>query len=158
MNKTGRYRRYMALTLLSAALGGIVGCGEKKPRMPAALPAEARCTLCGMVLADFPGPKAELYLKGVDAAATFCSARDALSFALQPENRRRLEALYVLAADDPSRWLSAADGVFVVAGRFEGAMGSEPALLKDQAAAERFIAQWGGRAVRWPDLVLQDVL
>lgn len=66
----------------------------------------------------------------------FCSGRDAFTFALQPENARRLTGFFVQSADtDPKApvtaesFLDARKAFFVVDGRFEGVMGAEPPLL-----------------------------
>ncbi len=157
MNASGRYRRYLGAAFLGTALLAFAGCGEAKKRPAFAPAADARCALCGMVVANYEGPKAELYLKGVERPAVFCSLRDGLSFLLQPENRRRLEAFYVQTADGATAFLDAESVVFVIGSRFEGVMGAEPAALSTSEAADRFIEKMGGRRKTFADLALEDL-
>lgn len=156
MNAAGRYRRMIGIAAMGTAFLTLAGCGDAKKRPAFAPAADARCALCGMVVANYEGPKAELYLKGVERPAVFCSLRDGLSFLLQPENRRRLEAFYVQTADGAPAFLDAENLVFVTGSRFEGVMGAEPAALA-ASAADQFIARWGGKKKAFADLVLEDL-
>ncbi len=157
MNAAGRYRRMIGIAAIGTAFLTIAGCGDAKKRPAFSPAADARCALCGMVVANYEGPKAELYLKGVERPAVFCSLRDGLSFLLQPENRRRLEAFYVQTADGAAAFRDAEKLVFVTGSRFEGVMGAEPAALAADAAADDFIARWGGVKKAFSDLVLEDL-
>ena len=153
MNSTGHYRRMLCAAGAAGLVLTLTGCSEKSevPVKPVALGAHDRCALCGMVITNYEGPKAELFLKGVAEPVKFCSGRDAFTFALQPENARRLTGFFVQSADtDPKApvtaesFLDARKAFFVVDGRFEGVMGAEPAAFADKTAAEKFIQAWGG--------------
>ncbi len=157
MDAAGRYRRMMGIAALGTVMLTLTGCEGDKKRAAFSPAADARCALCGMVAANYEGPKAELYLKGVERPGVFCSVRDGLAFLLQPENRRRLEAFYVQTADGAAAFLDAQNLIFVTGSRFEGVMGSEPAALATQEAADDFIAKWGGRKKAFEDLALEDL-
>jgi copper chaperone NosL len=43
---------------------------------------------------------------------------------------------------------------FVYDSRRDGVMGVEPVAFSDKKAAERFIEQWGGRLLTYPDITL----
>lgn len=159
MNDYGRYRRYFTVGMLTALVlpAALTGCGETKKREVRAVTPSDRCALCGMVAANYEGPKAELYLKGVERAAVFCSLKDAFAFLLQPENHRRLEVLYVQTAQDDARFYDASTLRFVVGSRFEGVMGTEPAAVKTEAEATSFMKKWGGREVTFDAVTLEDL-
>ena len=156
MNAAGRYRRLLCFAAFGALLP-VAGCCDDRRRAAFVPPEDVRCGLCGMVVANYDGPKAELFLKGVERPAVFCSLRDGFAFLLQPENRRRMEAFYVQTADGAKAFQAAENLVFVVGSLFEGVMGAEPAALPDEKAADRFIAVQGGRRKAFADLVLEDL-
>ncbi len=149
--------------LLACALAG---CGESEEISAAYAPHPVgehdRCHLCGMVIVHYPGPKAEIFIKDVDEPLKFCSGRDAFTFALQPENARRLKAFFIhdLAKtnwdkpDDAA--FAAANSLFYVYGhKVPGVMGNEPAGFGSEAAARDFIAREGGRLLKYEDITLK---
>ena len=86
------------LALAAIACAALVGCSEEATEVVKAVPigAHDRCKMCGMVIVHYPGPKAEIFIKGADGEAVkFCSGRDAFTFALQPENARRLIGFFI---------------------------------------------------------------
>ena len=90
-----------AAAACAAALAAVLfaGCGDeasKKTYSPVPFTKHDRCHLCGMVLAHYEGPKAQIIIKGAeDTPLMFCSGRDAFTYALQPENQRRLLAFFI---------------------------------------------------------------
>ena len=73
------------LALAAIACAALVGCSEEATEVVKAVPigAHDRCKMCGMVIVHYPGPKAEIFIKGADGEAVkFCSGRDAFTFAL----------------------------------------------------------------------------
>lgn len=87
MNSTGHYRRMLCAAGAAGLVLTLTGCSEKSevPVKPVALGAHDRCALCGMVITNYEGPKAELFLKGVAEPVKFCSGRDAFTFACSRE-------------------------------------------------------------------------
>ena len=82
--------------LLSIVLVTVIGCSEQSEQQQVihqavAIESSDECHLCGMLITNFSGPKAELFRKGVTEAdgnsvKKFCSTRDMFSFYLDPEN------------------------------------------------------------------------
>ena len=74
-----------AAAACAAALAAVLlaGCGDeasKKTYSPVPFTKHDRCHLCGMVLAHYEGPKAQIIIKGAeDTPLMFCSGRDAFS-------------------------------------------------------------------------------
>ena len=148
------------LSMLSVA-----GCDKNAPKSdvfaPVSIQKHDRCALCGMTILNYDGPKAEVYIKDIKEPILFCSGRDAFFFALQPENTRRLKAFFIhdIAKTDfdvPSDqfFMDAKKAHFVYDSRRDGVMGVEPVAFSDKKAAERFIEQWGGRLLTYPDITL----
>jgi copper chaperone NosL len=143
----------------------LAGCKDGKESAAALKPQEIgrhdRCHLCGMVILNYEGPKAQVYLKNVAEPVKFCSTRDAFTFALQPENQRRLQAFFVTdlsrtAWDKPTAesFMDAKSAYFVLGSRREGAMGSEAVPFSVQKDAEGFQKREGGKILRYGDITL----
>lgn len=155
--------RKFLLTLASCAV--LAGCSEEAVDVPGpvAFDAHDRCILCGMVIAHYPGPKAEVFIKGAeDQAVKFCSGRDAFTFALQPENARRLIAFYIhdigkTEWDYPadSALMDATKAYYVYGHDVEGVMGNEPVAFSSREKAQAFIKEHGGALYAYKDVTLE---
>ena len=159
-------KKFAMIATASSLAMMLGGCGDEasqKTYLPVPFEKHDRCHLCGMVIAHYEGPKAEVIIKGAeDTPLKFCAGRDAFTYALQPENKRRLLAFYIhdLAKTDwetpDDKYLIAADQAMYVYGhRREGVMGDEPAAFSDKAAAEAFIKEWGGKIYQYKDITLE---
>ncbi|MGG5810018.1 nitrous oxide reductase accessory protein NosL [Falsiroseomonas sp. CW058] len=163
-------RRILALLLLLAL--PLAGCDDAdkaaaNPPPPVALTREAVGHFCGMTLVEHAGPKGQILLRGRSQPVWFSSARDTVAFTLLEEEAKGIQAIYVSdmarAAewDDPGaeNWVEARRAWFVLGSDRRGGMGAEEAVpFSDQAAAERFAAQHGGRLLRFADLPRDWVL
>jgi copper chaperone NosL len=138
MTSTQLTRRRLLCGCAALAAAGLAGCGRKEQAVGAGQPheitAQASCSLDGMLLADYPGPKGQVIYKGDSQVNWFCDSMELLSTLLKPE-----QAVYVLG------------------GKRHGSMGPTAASFADEAAAKAFAAQWGGRVLRYaeiaPDMV-----
>ena len=144
----------------------LAGCGEKaetKVHAPQPFGAHDRCLLCGMVIVHYEGPKAEVFIKDAgEEAVKFCSGRDAFTFALQPENARRLEGFFIhdmaktdWEQPDDKYLIDATRAVYVYGHDIEGVMGNEPAAFSDRSAAEKFVAEHGGAVYDYKAVTLE---
>ncbi|MCF0252751.1 MAG: nitrous oxide reductase accessory protein NosL [Duodenibacillus sp.] len=158
-------RRLIACAALSAAAVMLAACTDEKAE-PSYAPRDVtehdRCLLCGMVVSHYEGPKAEIWMKEVEDALVFCSARDAFTFALQPENGRRMKAMYVTdsardiaAIKGKLPFVDARGGFYVYGSDFDGVMGPEPVPFAAQADAEAFAAGRGGKVLRYGEITLE---
>lgn len=155
-------RRFL---LTVACCSTLAGCSETTDETvkPVAFDAHDRCILCGMVIAHYPGPKAEVFIKGADGEAVkFCSGRDAFTFALQPENARRLLGFFIHDMgttdwDSPSdsALMDATKAHYVYGHNVEGVMGNEPAAFSSQEKAQAFIQKHGGKLYAYKDVTLE---
>ncbi|HET9701070.1 MAG TPA: nitrous oxide reductase accessory protein NosL [Burkholderiales bacterium] len=155
------------ILVLGAALAA-AGCGEAE-RPKAAQPVEITrstvCSLDGMVLADYPGPKAQMhYAQG--KPDFFCDTVEMFSLYLRPEQQKRVTALYVQDMgrtdwDKPEgHWIDARTAVYVHGSRRRGSMGPTIASFSREEDAKAFAGMHGGRVLRFaevkPEMVILD--
>lgn len=116
-----------------------------------------------MVIVHYPGPKAEIFIKGADGEAVkFCSGRDAFTFALQPENARRLIGFFIhdmgktgWEKPDDAALVDATKAVYVYGHDVDGVMGNEPVAFISQDKAQEFIKKHGGKLYAYKDVTLE---
>ena len=160
------------IALLAAFAGALIlsGCNEQKT---AAVPPPQEMTdlaigrYCGMNVMEHPGPKGQIILASQKEAVWFSSARDAISFTLLPEEPKDIRAIYVSDMakapnwDEPgaTNWVDARQASFVIGSRRQGGMGGEEAVpFSDKAAADKFVAENGGRVVSFSEVPNDYVL
>ncbi|MCE8021784.1 nitrous oxide reductase accessory protein NosL [Halomonas sp. MCCC 1A11036] len=157
-----------AITATRALAFGLVlllaGCGNEDDKpLAAAQPITDgdSCHVCGMLIAELPGPKGQAYLNRDDAVRKFCSTTDMFAFLLQPENESRLSHAWVHdVAVTP--WSQPADDAFILASEAwyvaghdrRGAMGHTLASFKERHHAEAFAETHGGEVLAFGDIDL----
>ena len=117
------------------------------------------CHLCGMVINQFPGPKGELFEKGKQSVRKFCSTVDLFSYVLQPDIIHNINKILVHDMTK-SAWnntqetalIDAKDAWFVAGHDKPGAMGPTIASFKTRTAADNFITEQGGVALKFSDI------
>jgi copper chaperone NosL len=141
----------------------MTGCGGPEsvapPRQAQAIDSTHECHLCGMLIAEFPGPKGELYTKTSEKVKRFCSTRDLFSFLLDPEYVHQVKEVYVhdmslspWAKPDDSHFMNARLAWFVVGSSQTGAMGETIGSFSIKKDAEVFIEQFGGKLYRFDEI------
>ncbi len=149
----------------------LAACGEEvstaKAPTPEEITREAIGHYCSMIVADHPGPKAQLHLRYAAAPVWFSSVRDAVAYTLLPEEPKAIAAIYVndmaKAANwdspEPGTWIDAREAWYVIGSDRRGGMGApETVPFSDRDAASRFAANHGGRLVRWEEIPADYVL
>lgn len=147
-----------------AALGtlGLAACSREgagaAPAVAADFGADASCALDGMVLAEYPGPKGQLLLAGQPQPEWYCDTLEILNALLRPEQVRTLRGAWVqdMARADWERprghWIDARQAQYVLGSRRRGSMGVTAAPFADDAAAQAFREQHGGRVLAFADI------
>ncbi|WP_178030906.1 nitrous oxide reductase accessory protein NosL [Pelagibaculum spongiae] len=148
------------------AVAFILGCSAEKAETQiakaVAIESADECHLCGMIIGRFPGPKGETYKDGSSQVKKFCSTRDMLTWALDPENKAGLREVWVHDMGQTS-WESPSDEQFIdgrnawyVAGTSRmGAMGPALASFSDKSLAEVFAKNYGGDLHQFDQLSLE---
>jgi copper chaperone NosL len=145
--------RVLASGLLAAML--LAACGETARVTPAQEPgADTVCSLDGMSLQDFPGPKAQIhYDRG--APDFFCDVREMFSIYLRPEQQKRVIALYTQDmghadwTQPKGHWIDARTAFYVVGSRKTGSMGPAIASFAAERDAQAFAQKEGGKVLRF---------
>jgi copper chaperone NosL len=164
----------MRKTILLASFAGalaLAGCNAQKtaeaPPPPQEMTDSAIGHYCGMNVLEHTGPKGQIILASRKDPVWFSSARDAISFTLLPEEPRDIRAIYVSdMAKAPSwdkpganNWVDAKQASFVIGSRRQGGMGGDEAVpFSDRSAAEKFVAEYGGRVVAFAEVPRDYVL
>ncbi|MEO5372095.1 MAG: nitrous oxide reductase accessory protein NosL [Magnetococcus sp. DMHC-1] len=135
----------------------LAACGSPPDKPPAARNPDSDTVgyYCGMNLAEHVGPKSQIHVAGEAGPLWFSSVQDAFVYQQTEGATRRLLAFYVndmSHADwqhpQPGPWIAAQSAWFVVGSRLSGGMGKTEIMpFGDQAAAEKFVQQFGGRVV-----------
>lgn len=136
----------------------LAGCGQaatEAPATPKAVDSATACDLDGMLLVDYPGPKAQVHYAGTAAPVFFCDTVELFATLLKPEQLRTVRAAYVqdMALADWDKpvghWIAAKDAHYVVGSKRHGSMGPTFASFGAAEAAQKFVAQWGGQVLRY---------
>jgi copper chaperone NosL len=162
-------KRFVVAVVLLAPLA-LAACDDKQAAQappPQKMTAEVIGHYCGMNLLEHPGPKGQIFAASLIEPVWFSSARDTIAFTMLPDEPKDILAIYVSdmgkapSWDKPGadNWVEARKALFVIGSRVKGGMGSNEAVpFSDRGAAERFVAESGGRIVTFAELPRDYVL
>jgi copper chaperone NosL len=160
-------RRLLGWAAISAAsaiapLGLLSGCSEQAAQQRSLAPVEidrsTSCELDGMLLADYPGPKAQIHFAGQDKPSFFCDTVELFSTLLAGEQVRAVQAVYVQdmgQADwnaPQGHWIDGKSAIYVVGGKRHGSMGPTIGSFAQEADAKKFAAEYGGKVLRFAEI------
>jgi copper chaperone NosL len=148
----------MRLTL-ALALVLLVGCTEPEqtPVQPQEIVSDTACALDGMLLKDYPGPKAQIHY-AESPPEFYCDTVEMFAMVLNPESARRVRAVYTQdmgRADwrtPQGHWIDARTAWYVAGSRVKGAMGPTFASFARKEDAEAFAAKNGGKVVAFNEV------
>lgn len=141
---------------------GLAGCGEQASTAQSLAPVEidrsTSCELDGMLLSDYPGPKAQVHYAGQAQPVFFCDTVELFNTLLAAEQVRAVKAVYVQdmgKADwnqPVGHWIDAKSGIYVLGSKRHGSMGPTVASFAQEADAVKFAAEYGGKVLRFADI------
>lgn len=139
------------------------GCSGGAPPPAAIEPAAGEiCALDGMLLADYPGPKAQIhYASG--PPEYFCDTVEMFSLLLRPDEQRPVRAAYTQdmgQADwrEPrGHWIDAKSAWYVHGSRMQGSMGPTLAAFARAEDASAFSREHGGQVLRFREVTADMV-
>jgi copper chaperone NosL len=160
MTATPLWRKASIKLALALALSA---CGRAEaPTKPQEITAATVCTLDGMSLSDYPGPKAQIqYSDG--PPEFFCDTVEMFSMLLQAEQRRPIVAVYTqdMAKADweapVGNWIDARNATYVHGSRKLGSMGPTFAAFGGRREAEEFARANGGTVLAFDQITLDMV-
>ncbi len=150
----------MKRLFLVALLLTLAACGREEGSQsagPQEITRETACSLDGMILADYPGPKAQIHYDGA-APDFFCDTMEMFSIYLEPEQQRRVTALYVQDMgktdwDKPvGNWIDAKTAFYVKGSKKHGSMGPTIASFAREEDAGAFAREHGGQVIRFGEV------
>lgn len=156
LRRSGIIRILVLLVIILTA-----GCSKgtaAKPR-PVEFDRAHDCKVCGMIIVDFPGAKAQIHYKKGKYDA-FCSTLDMFLFYLQPDRPSNISAIYVndMGRSDmehpTGNWTDAEKAFYVYGGDVMGPMGEALVPFSSRADAEAFVGQHGGKIIGFNDVTM----
>jgi copper chaperone NosL len=159
-------RRFGCALCGAAALLALAGCGRETATAaggPVDHPPGTACELDGMLLADYPGPKGQILYADAKAPVYFCDTVELVSSLLRPEQVRAVKGAWVQDmgkadwAQPRGQWLDAKLAIYVIGSRKRGSMGPTLATFAAEADATRFIAENGGKPLRFGEITPEMV-
>ena len=155
--------------LILVAAGALAACGQDKIAekvAPLEITQGTSCSLDGMLLADYPGPKAQIFYAGQAEPDFFCDTIEMFHVYLTPEQVREVRGIFVQDMgktdwNEPhDHWIDAKSAYYVYGSKREGSMGPTIASFALQQDAAKFAAEYGGKVYRFadikPDMVVLD--
>lgn len=163
-------KRNYLYPVLPFVLACLVSCSQENSQQQMLQQAVAieradECHLCGMLISNFPGPKAQMFGKQNRRVHKFCSTRDMFSFYLDPENKRNIKEIYVhdmskmpWQALSDEHFINARAAWFVTNSSKIGAMGKTLASFSKQQDAQAFAEQFGGQVIDFDQVSMQVLM
>ena len=157
-------RKWPARVITLGLLSVLLACGGKQDTVVTAKAPhnDTVCSLDGMVLADYPGPKGQIQYDNGETDY-FCDTVELLSLYLQPEQQRRVRGVFVqdMAKADWAHpkeyWVDARQAFYVVGSKREGSMGPTLGSFALAADAARFAQDFGGKVFAFKDITPDTV-
>ena len=150
-------------SLVTVVIAGVLllaGCGEEVKPNPQEITTGTFCALDGMLLLDYPGPKAQIhYDQG--SPEFFCDTVEMFSIYTRPEQEKRILAVYVqdMGKADWTKplgqWINAETAFYVAYSRQMGSMGPTLASFAREEDAREFVKQYGGEVFRFEQVTPQ---
>lgn len=146
----------VGLPLFSALLPGCAR--EAGPATAQNFSDATACALDGMLLAEYPGPKAQIRYQGEDAPQFLCDPVEMFSLLLRPEQVKVVRAAYVqdMEKTDWERpreaWIDAKTAFYVRDSKRMGAMGPTFGSFARREAAEAFAKANGGKVLGYAEV------
>lgn len=153
----GRLIHLLAITLAALA---VAACSkEPPPPAPAEVTQGTVCSLDGMSLMDYPGPKGQIhYADGT--TDFFCDTVEMFSIYLRPEQQKRIRAIFTQDMakaewkEPKGQWIDARSAYYVRGSRQRGSMGPTLAAFAARADAQAFAQKYGGTVLAFGEVTI----
>lgn len=156
------------LRLVPASLLLLLACEENQVAIPppVELTGDAIGHYCSMVVAEHPGPKAQIFAGNDTEPVWFPSVRDMFAYTMLPEENQDIRAIYVsdtgASADIETiaegAWIEARDAFYVLGSPVNGGMGQpETVPFADQEKAVAFATRHGGEVVTFDEVTIDHI-
>ncbi|TYC59906.1 nitrous oxide reductase accessory protein NosL [Zoogloea oleivorans] len=149
---------HTVVLLLVASLMAACGKTADNTVTPVEITKDSYCSLDGMLLGDYPGPKAQIHYAGQPEPELFCDTTEMFSLLLKPEQARKVTAAYVQDLDKTSwdtpkgAWTDAKTAFYVVGSKKRGAMGPTIPSFGTREGAQKFADSEGGKVYPFAEI------
>ncbi|MGV8894197.1 MAG: nitrous oxide reductase accessory protein NosL [Burkholderiaceae bacterium] len=133
-------------------------CNKAATKVAALEPtSETVCELDGMILKDYPGPKAQIHFTE-GKPEFFCDLMELFTMVLVPEQMRPVAAVFVQDMgktpwERPNgNWIDAKSAIYVVGSKKLGSMGPTFGSFSSMQDAEAFVKKEGGKILRFEQI------
>ncbi|HUW27767.1 MAG TPA: nitrous oxide reductase accessory protein NosL [Sulfuriferula sp.] len=154
-NSVGQLHRAAKIGLSALVVLSAVACHKADQPIQAIEPtAQTACALDGMLLLDFPGPKAQIHYADGETDF-FCDTMEMFSLYLKPEQQRRVKAIFTQDMGKANwqaprgQWIDARKAYFVIGSDMSGSMGPTLASFARMEDARAFSKTHGGKVLRF---------
>lgn len=138
----------------------IAACSQQSAQntAPTEISRQTACSLDGMILADYPGPKAQIHYAGQNQPDFFCDLMEMFNAYLKPEQARKNLAIYVqdmgkASWDEPKgNWIDAKSAFYVVGSKKMGSMGPTFGSFAAEEDARKFASLNGGKVYKFAEI------
>ena len=138
----------------------LVACSQQAAQTltPVEITRATACSLDGMILADYPGPKAQIHYAGQAEPDFFCDLMEVFNVMLKPEQTRKVLAVYVQdmgQADwnnPQDHWIDAKTAFYVLGSKKMGSMGPTLGSFAKEEDAKKFAAAYGGKVLKFGEV------
>jgi len=147
-------KRLLLLCIFMSVAYYMIACdGEKKQKVviePEKISDIEECALDGMIVANYPGPKAQIVYRQDGKQEFFCETKELFHVYAEPGKEAQVAAIFVqnTAATDWEKpiggWIDGKKAYYVIGASIQGSMGPTYAPFADKASAVPFIKKYGG--------------
>lgn len=156
--------RITMMVILAMTMAGLGACNKTGTAtvQPMSLTQGVSCSLDGMLLLDYPGPKAQIHYDHGEPEF-FCDTVEMFSIILRPEQQKRITAVYTHDMGKASweapreEWIDATQAFYVSGSSKMGSMGPTLASFARQEDAQAFARANGGKVLRFGEVTLDMV-
>ena len=151
-----RLSTFAAIVLLAA-------CSQAMTKiMPLEPTRDTASALDGMLLLDYPGPKAQMHF-AEGKPEFYCDLPDMFRVMLSPEQKRPVSAMFVQDMGKTSwehpagNWIDAKTAIYVTGSSKLGSMGATFGSFSSMQDAEAFMKKEGGKILHFDQITLETV-
>lgn len=157
--KTAMFTRLSSL----AAIVLLAACSQAAMNiLPQEPTRDTACALDGMLLLDYPGPKAQMHF-AEGKPEFYCDVLDMFRIMLSSEQKRPVSAMFVQDMGKTSwehptgNWIDAKSAIYVTGSRKLGSMGATFGSFSSMQDAEAFMKKEGGKIMQFDQITLETV-
>lgn len=158
--KSINYNFIKSTKILLLTLAMLTACEQPTHQntTPIEITRNTACSLDDMILADYPGPKAQIQYANQTQPEYFCDLIELFNVILKPEQSRKINAIYVQDMgstqwEEPKgQWIDARTAFYVIGSKKMGSMGPTFGSFAQEKSAKEFLNMYGGKIYKFDEI------